>query len=389
MHRAASGVSAAPECTAFAAAGTPVALLRGRVANNLTRAERSLVPGDRLDRYEIVGTLALGGMAEIHLARAATPGDSSLVVIKRLHPHLASHSDMVRMFIDEATISARLDHVHIGKVERVAEHAGVLFLVMEFIDGESLHVVFRDQLKRCRSFPVRFALHLVAQIARGLDYAHRLCDQRGRPLAIVHRDISMSNIMVGFDGSPKLIDFGIAKSAHRITESMSGIRKGKARWMSPEQVLGRHVDRRSDVFALGILLHELTTFRPLFAGSDSLDCMRRVVEQPIPRPGRGALPTALEAAILRALARDPARRYGSAGELADALERLAHEHALQTASAEIAVMMSALYPEERRAHHPMGSSRDGRGPTPGPAPHEWCPDTGEVSAFLDRAIPQH
>jgi serine/threonine protein kinase len=364
-------------------------LSNDHVQQQLTRAERRLSPGDRLDNYEIVATLAMGGMAEIHLARSRVQSDRALAVIKRLHPHLASESDMVRMFIDEASISARLDHPHIGKVERVGEHAGVLFIVMEYIPGRDLHSVFRDLRRRGLGLPVSFALRIVTQAARGLDHAHRLCDQRGRPLGIVHRDISMSNVMVGFDGNAKLIDFGIATSSERITHSVAGTRKGKARWMSPEQVLGKPIDRRSDVFALGILLHELTTGRPLFHGVDTIDSMRRVVNQPIPRPRSGALPADVEAAVGRALERDPDRRFTSAGELADALERVALDNGLETSAEEIAATMSGLYPDDedpQRQYYDRAPSRPSFGSRTRADHYEWCPDTGEMSAFLDGAI---
>jgi serine/threonine protein kinase len=330
-------------------------------------------------------------MAEVHLARSHVPGEEGYVVIKRLHPHLVGDDEWVSMLIDEANVGARLDHEDIARVHRVVDHDGVMFLVMEYVDGVDLLRLFKLARHQRSLVPLHHSLRVMASAARALDYVHNLRDHRGEPLGIVHRDISMSNIMVTYDGHAKLIDFGVATGHERLTHTQAGILKGKSRYMSPEQVRGRPVDRRSDVFSLGIVLWELTTGKPLFRGRDELDCMRRVVKQTIPLPSERALnyPRELERIVMRALARNPKHRYQSAGELAADLEAFARGRSRQSSATKLSEFIGDLFPDGRRVAHEEPSDRYEFGQLlrmNAPQQLDWCPDTAEVSAFLDSAL---
>ena len=351
-------------------------------------------PGDRLGDYELIEKLASGGMAEVHLARSHAPGEQGYVVIKRLHPHLVGTDEWVSMLIDEATLGARLDHEDIVAVHRVVDIEGVMFLVMEYVDGVDLLRLFKLARKRRSLVPLHHCLRIVSSAARALDYAHNLRDSHGRPLNIVHRDISMSNIMVTYDGRAKLIDFGIAKGTERLTETQAGVLKGKSRYMSPEQVRGRPLDRRSDVFCLGIVLWELSTGKPLFRGRDEIDCMRRVLKQTIPRPSECAnnYPAELERIVMRALARNPNKRYHSADALAADLDAFSRAWSKHSSAAALSRFLCDLFPEGQRLPHDEPSDRYEFGALlhqqrmRAPGKLDWCPDTAEVSAFLDSAL---
>lgn len=348
--------------------------------------------GDRLGDYELVEQIASGGMAEVHLARCHTPGREGYVVIKRLHPHLAGDDEWISMLVDEANVGARLDHADIARVRGVEDHDGVFFLVMDYVDGVDLMKLFKLARSQRSLVPLHHALRIVASAARALDYVHNLRDNRGRPLGIVHRDISMANIMVTYDGHAKLIDFGVATGAERLTHTQAGVLKGKTRYMSPEQVRGRPLDGRSDVFSLGIVLWELTTGKPLFRGRDELDCMRRVLKQTIPLPSERArnYPAELDRIVMRALARNPKHRYQSAGELAADLEAFARSRSRRSTVTRLANFMCELFPDGRRLPtHEDSSDRYEFGALlrmNAPRQLDWCPDTAEVSAFLDSAL---
>ncbi len=247
------------------------------------RANREDVIGRQVGRYTIVGHLATGGMAELYIARQeAVGGFEKNLVVKVLQSRYAQHPRVVAMFLDEARLAAKLNHPSIVHVYDVAEEEGNKFIAMEYIHGETLTDVIKRGVEVGTFLPLEHAVHIVSQVAAGLDYAHRRHDASGGLLRIVHRDVSPSNIMVSYEGQTKIIDFGIARVQDQIREE-SGMHPGKASYMSPEQVQGQAVDYRSDIFSLGIILYEITLGRRLWRGAAD-EVMRRIVSDPAPPP---------------------------------------------------------------------------------------------------------
>ena len=273
----------------------------------------------RLGRYDVLGELATGGMAQILLARIVGPsGFERAVVIKRILPHLLRRESFVAMFLDEARIAAGIRHHNVVHVHELMRDGDDLSLVMEYLEGESVASLTRRMFTRDEPLAPRLAAHIVAEAAAGLHAAHELVDADGRPQSLVHRDVSPQNLFVTYDGQVKVIDFGIAKAADRITETEAGQIKGKFEYMSPEQCRGEPLDRRSDVFALGVILYELTTGRRLFRRREGAAAvMRAITSEPIVPPSRvvEGYPPALEKACMRALENDRDARTPTAAEL--------------------------------------------------------------------------
>ena len=275
--------------------------------------------GDWLGDYEIRSRLRAGGMATLFLAhRHGAAGVSRPVAIKVIHPHLAQNELIVRMFIDEARISSHITHSNVVYVEKFGEHDGVYYIVMEYVDGCSLHQLLRACVAEGRKLSPAIAVHLAIEAAAGLHAAHETTGEDGAPLGIVHRDVSPSNVLLTRDGRVKRIDFGIAKARGRLgaTRSGSGL-KGKLRYMPPEQAWGKPIDRCADVYALGICLWELLTCRQLFRGADDLAVLEAVRNPVIPPPStiNPEVSAALDAVVLRATAKRPEDRHQTALEL--------------------------------------------------------------------------
>jgi serine/threonine-protein kinase len=277
-------------------------------------------PNERrsLGRYEIAGQLAMGGMAEILLGRLLGPsGFERAVVIKRVLPHLSQHSAFVSMFVDEARIASRIHHPNVVHVEELVSDQNELYLVMEYLEGEPVSALLRRTTVRNRELDAYLATYVVAEACAGLHAAHELTDADGARLHLVHRDVSPQNIFLTYGGSVKVLDFGIAKAADRITQTEAGVLKGKFEYMSPEQCLGRRLDRRSDVFGLGVVLFEMLTRVRLFKRASQVATIRAVVDDAIPRPSELApgLHPKLDAVCARALSREPEDRFASAAEM--------------------------------------------------------------------------
>ena len=285
-------------------------------------------PGEgvgRLGRYQVIGRLATGGMAEVYLALSGElSGYRTLVVVKRILPHLASNTDFIRMFLDEARIAALLDHPNVVRIIEVGHDGDEYFLVMELVQGKPLAGVVRKSAKEMRPLTPALSAYIIAQAANGLGYAHDLVDADGRPLGVVHRDVSPQNILVSFEGAVKMIDFGIARALGRVSQTNPGGLKGKIEYMSPEQASSEDVDRRADVFALGVVLWEAVTGRHLFRRDTELATMRAIVDESIPPPS-DIVPVApqLEQIVVRALQKRREDRFQTAQEMALALERYA------------------------------------------------------------------
>ncbi|MCU0619928.1 MAG: protein kinase [Gemmatimonadales bacterium] len=310
-----------------------------------------VTPG-RFGRYEILQQIAVGGMAEIHLARVAgIQGFEKLVVVKRILPHLAAQAEVVQMFLDEARIAATLHHSNIVQVYDIGESGGSYFLAMEFLHGADVNRMMRRTVAARRPVPLEHAVNIAVGVCAGLHYAHERLGNDGQPLHIVHRDVSPQNIFVTYDGGVKLVDFGIAKAAHRLTTTRLGTLKGKVRYMSPEQCDKQTIDRRSDVFAAAVVLWEMTTGRRLRQGETEFQIMKSIVEQDAPAPStvRAGYPPELERIVLKGLRRDPAERHQTAQELQLELEAFAREHKLAVSSITLAQYMRELFAPEIEA----------------------------------------
>ncbi len=277
----------------------------------------------RLGKYVLLGRIGHGGMGKIYLAHAPGPaGIEKLLVVKRLHSHLTGDPMLVSSFLDEARLSMALNHPNIGHTFDVGEVDGRYFMVMEYIDGQNLGVVLRIA-KRSGSYPKSTLwAGLFLSVLDGLQAAHTARDARGRPLQIIHRDVSPQNILVTYDGLPKLVDFGIAKAAMRVQETDAGTLKGKYAYMSPEQVRGEPLDARSDVFAAGIVLWEMLAGRRLYKAETIVRSVERVLQEPPISPVRvnAECSPDLAKVCLKSLAKDRNQRFASADEFKDALE---------------------------------------------------------------------
>ncbi|MBK8266380.1 MAG: serine/threonine protein kinase [Nannocystis sp.] len=302
----------------------------------------------RLGKYELISRLAAGGMAELFVARAqAIYGFEKVVVLKRIIPAFAADQDFVRMFLREARLAATLQHPNIAQVYDVGEDDGVLFFAMEYVLGQDLRRIVRAVRARESWLTLEHILQIIIGTAAALHYAHEREDSAGRHLGIVHRDVSPSNIMVTYDGGVKLVDFGIARVSSSGDTTSTGVLKGKIPYMSPEQCRGEKLDRRSDVFSLGVILWELACCRRLFVGENDLALAQRIASEDAPPPS-SILPNfspALEAIIMRALARDREQRYATAQELREELEEFARERRLGLSSVSLGRVMSELFAE--------------------------------------------
>jgi serine/threonine-protein kinase len=262
-------------------------------------------------------------MARIYIGRSTGIGSFERhVVLKMILPEKANDHTAVQMFLDEARLAASLNHQNVAQVFEVGEDGGIHFLAMEYVHGQDLRALLAKAGSEGTRVPLELALTVVAGAAAGLNHAHERRTSDGTPMGIVHRDVSPSNIMIGYDGAVKLLDFGIAKATSRSVETQSGIIKGKFAYMAPEQCRGRDVDRRSDVFSLGIILYEVTTQHRCFRADSDFDTMHRIVTGDVVRPTRlvQGYPQALEAIVMKALALDITQRYQSAGLLLEAVE---------------------------------------------------------------------
>jgi serine/threonine-protein kinase len=264
-------------------------------------------------------------MAEVYLALSGElTGFRTLVVVKRILPHLASNGQFIRMFLDEARLAALLDHPNIIRIIEVGHDGEDYFLAMELVQGKPLSAVLRKAQRERRAPTPALSAFVLAQAAHGLAYAHSLTDGDGRPLGVVHRDVSPQNVLISFEGGIKLIDFGVARAFGRVAHTSPGGLKGKIDYMSPEQASAEDVDHRADVFALGVVLWEALTGKRLFRRETELATMRAIVDDPIPRPSEVApVPEELEAIVMRALRKRRDARFPSAHEMAVALERYA------------------------------------------------------------------
>jgi len=298
--------------------------------------------------YQLIKKLASGGMASIFLARQKGIEDfEKLLVVKRILPHLAENEEFIKMFLDEARIAARLNHPSIVQIFNLGAVGDTFFIAMEYVHGEDVRRVWKKSDAAGKPIPIPLVARIVMEVAAGLDYAHKKTDANGKPLGIVHRDISPQNILVTFEGGVKVVDFGIAKAADQATVTKSGVLKGKYSYMSPEQAAGQKIDRRSDIFALGIVMYELITGTRLFKRNNDINTLNAVSDCIIAPPSQvnARVPKDLDPIVLKALAKDPEGRFEDAMGLHTALEQWLLANKLSSSAVQLAAFMKDIYAE--------------------------------------------
>jgi len=317
--------------------------------NEVLGAGGPATPGalsDVFGRYRIIRTLAFGGMAQILLAEDLRA--QRLVVIKKILPHYATNPEFVQFFIHEGRLGQRLRHPHLVETIEAGQVGDACYIALEYLRGQPCIELLRQAARARVELPLGVAVRIVADAARGLHYAHMAVDNENKPLGVVHRDVTPHNLFLCLDGNTKVLDFGIAKAASQLHQTRAGTIKGKFAYLAPEQIRGDSIDRRVDVFALGIVLHELLTLRPLFRGANDAETLNRVLgmEVPIPEQVRKGVPPGLGAVALRALQRDRERRLPSAEALADSIEAVAIAEGIDTSPERVAELMAQLCPPD-------------------------------------------
>ena len=302
--------------------------------------------GSASSQYDLLARLAAGGMAEIFLARAnSLAGFERYVVLKRIRPEKGDDARWVAMFLDEARLAAQLQHPNIAQVFDLGRIGDEYFYTMEYVHGEDVLDILARTAELGQKMPVQVVLAIIAHACGGLAHAHERCAPDGRPLGIVHRDITPSNLMVSYEGTVKLVDFGVAKARFRSTETQAGTIMGKVAYLSPEQCTTGAIDHRSDLFSLGIVLYEMLTGTRLFKRENDYETLRAVAnEHPIaPSAVVAGLPRGLDEIVLRALAKNPAQRFPTAHAMLDAIEHCAEAAGISITSNVLRRYMRDLY----------------------------------------------
>jgi len=308
-----------------------------------------LTAGQVLGRYELLLPIAKGGMASVWAARLrGTRGFQKMVAIKTMLPGLVDDLHFERMFLDEASLASQVRHPHVIEIMDLGEVDRILYLVMEWVDGEPLNIIMKYAATR-GGIPLAIAVSITAQACRGLHAAHELRDENGTLVGLVHRDVSPQNVLLTYDGVVKVVDFGVAKATSRAAaDTEAGQLKGKIAYMSPEQLRGERIDRRTDVFAMGILLYMMTTGTHPFRGDDQSQTIRRISDdEPVTPPSAivPGYPAGLEAVVLQALAKDASKRYPTANDMLIGLTRALPPSMRPSTDEEVAEFLRALLPD--------------------------------------------
>ena len=300
-------------------------------------------------KYYLLERINVGGMAEVFRAKEyGVEGFERLVAVKRILPNIAEDKDFIRMFVDEAKIAVQLNHANIGQIFNLGVEEGCYYIALEHIHGRDLRAIFDRCRHRGEPMPVSQACFVTMKVCEGLDYAHNKRDQSGREVHLVHRDVSPQNVLVSFEGEVKIIDFGIAKAAGKGSKTQAGILKGKFGYMSPEQVRGLPIDRRSDVFSCGIVLYELLTGERLFIGESDFSTLEKVrnVEILPPSTYNRKIQPELERIVLKALAKDVDDRYQNAIDLHDELQAFVYTTGEFYSRKDLAAWMKKTFAKE-------------------------------------------
>jgi serine/threonine protein kinase len=304
----------------------------------------------RVDRYELLGEIASGGMATVYLARlTGVGGFQRFVAMKRLHPHLASENEFVEMFLDEARLAAGIHHPNVVPILEVGASPVGYYLVMEYIEGDTLARMLARAAGRGKRIPPSITVRIALDMLAGLHAAHELRDDRGHPINLVHRDVSPQNVLVGGDGISRITDFGVARAASRLSATRVGQLKGKIAYMAPEQAQGdEQLDRRADVFSAGIVVWEALAAKRLFKADNEAATLGRIMNEPVPPLSRVAPHVGREVSevVMRALNRDRDQRFSSCAQFADELEASAQGRVRAATSRELAAYVQEVMGEE-------------------------------------------
>ena len=300
-------------------------------------------------KYYLLERINVGGMAEVFKAKTfGVEGFERLLAVKRILPNIAEDEEFIAMFIDEAKIAVQLQHANIAQIFDLGKVDDSYFIALEHVHGKDLRSIFDRLRGKGDVMPIQQACHIIMQVCEGLDYAHNKRDAQGRELHLVHRDISPQNVLIGYEGEVKLIDFGIAKAAGKASKTQAGILKGKFGYMSPEQVRGLPIDRRSDIFSVGIVMYELLTNERLFVGESDFSTLEKVrnVEIMPPSSYNKKIPSELERIVLKVLAKDPEDRYQNAIDLHDDLQAFLHKIGEFYSRKDLAAWMKKMFAVE-------------------------------------------
>lgn len=317
---------------------------------------------DSFGPYRLLDRVAVGGMAEVFKAkRSGVEGFEKTVALKRILPHLSENKEFLDMFVDEAKMVAGLNHPNIVQIFDLGKIEDSYYIAMEYVHGRDLRTIMKRARDKGLRMPLDLGLRVVSQVSAALEYAHRKKDEQGRPMEIVHRDVSPQNILISFDGDVKLVDFGIAKAATKASNTDRGALRGKLLYMSPEQAWGKPIDLRSDVFSAGIVLYEIVTEQKPFMAQGSevtiLELVRKCVITP-PRDLNPRVPEALDRLIMKALAREPQERYQDAGQLHRGIEKILRERPPVTAR-DLARFLELLFDRREREENGGTERRSG------------------------------
>lgn len=308
----------------------------------------------KFGKYQLIAALGHGGMADVFLAVVHGPdglGFSKLVVLKRLRPNLAEDEHFTAMLVDESRLAARLNHPNTVQTIEVGEHEGQYFITMEYLDGQPLNRITSRARQAKKPMSREHALTVIVDVLSGLHHAHELCDYDGTPLHVVHRDVTPQNIFVTYTGVPKIIDFGIAKAAGRASQTKEGVIKGKVSYMSPEQAAAKPVDRRTDVFAAGVILWESLTGRRFWDSADEIEILTKLISRdfdPSARRIAEDVPDELEAIVVKAMAPKPDDRFATAEEMSNAILAYLDGSKSRSTSRELGSFVSALFEDRRK-----------------------------------------
>lgn len=311
--------------------------------------------------YRVTDRLEAGGMAEVFRGESTSvAGFKKQVAIKRVLSHLASNEKFIRMFLDEARLSARLTHTNIVQVFDIGHVENTYFIVMEFIDGLNLKHVVEHLRARKQPFPINVAVHIAAKVCEGLFYAHEITDSEGRPLHIVHRDISPPNVLISKRGEVKITDFGLAKAAVAVEKTEPGVVKGKFSYLAPETAMGQEADAQADIFAVGIMLWEMLAGRKLFQGDSDYATVKLVQQAVVPsiRAINPGVPEELERILRVSLAKDKRQRYPTAQAMGEDLSSFLFSHNLRVTARDLGTLVTDVCNERDITRSGVGR-RDG------------------------------
>ena len=303
----------------------------------------------RFGKYTLIDRIAVGGMAEIFLARqAGLEGFEKTIVIKRIRPHLSKQPNFVKMFLNEAKLAAQLNHPNIVQIYDLGRIGESYFIAMEYIFGRDMRRIIPKADALGIPFPMVYALKIASSVCEGLYYAHARTDMYGNALNIVHRDVTPENIFVSFDGTVKVLDFGIAKAANQIEQTRAGEIKGKLSYMSPEQCMGKPLDNRSDIFSMGVVLYEWLTGFKLFTGDSEVAILKSITEGKIYAPSyfKADIPEGVEAILMKALEKDRERRYQTAWEMQYDLDQFLSQYEFTPSNIHLSNFLKQLFNDE-------------------------------------------